>query len=91
MYILCIYRSPSFDIYQYREEILYVRHVYQLETVLNDSPIDAKIILTGDLNINFEDKGTITNLLTNLLLAFKLNMHVKSDTGISQHSRITLY
>lgn len=44
----------------------------------------AKITLTGDLTINFNEKGTITNLLKNPFLTFKLNMDVEFDTKISQ-------
>lgn len=74
-----MYRLPSSDLYEF---------LYQLETLLNDLHIKSKFILTGYLNTNFIDKGTITNSLINMFLTFNLNMHVKSR--ISQNSNRTI-
>lgn len=59
----------------------------RLETLLNKLPLEASVILTGDLNINSIDKGRNLNyVLTNILFALNLHMHVESDPRISRYS-----
>lgn len=75
MYVLGIYRSPSanFDLF-----------LEKLESLLNDIPVNAMLILSGDLNVNFLDKCNRSNqILSNLLKSFNFKMHVDQPTRFS--------
>ena len=78
LYIICIYRSPSSSIKEFLE---------RLDSLLLEFSTSAKIILTGDLNINFTDKNSInTTLLVNVFTSFGLHMHVNSPTHIRRNT-----
>lgn len=82
VYILCIYRPPSCNVNVFIE---------RLEMLLSMLPTHSTIILTGDLNINFNNKYSVdTQALQNLLISFNLYMHVDSCTRISQYSETTI-
>ena len=78
LYIICIYRSPSSSVKEFIE---------RLDSLLLEFSTSAKIILTGDLNINFTDKNSInTTLLVNVFTSFGLHMHVNSPTHIMRNT-----
>lgn len=82
IYILCIYRPPSGDINVF---------FYRLECILMQLPANATIILAGDLNINYLDKlSNNFQILSNLLISFGLNMHVRAATRITSYSSTLL-
>lgn len=75
VYILCVYRPPGSNIVQF---------LTNLEIILMDLPANSKLILSGDLNINYENqKCHDTHALKNLLISFNLKMHVNAPTRIT--------
>ena len=81
-FVICIYRSPNGNICLFLE---------RLEELLTKLPINHKIILAGDFNIDFEDKNNIFTLrLSNLLESFNCDMHVRSATRITELSSTTI-
>lgn len=82
LYIICIYRPPSGDVAQFFES---------LDVLLSRLPIESKIILAGDLNVNWEDPHNLnTVLLSNLLRSYGLEMHIGSPTRITSTSSTIL-
>lgn len=82
LYVVCMYRPPSCDIPCFHE---------RLENLLSGFPVGARIILAGDLNINFDDKQSLSTLaLCNVFQSFNLRMHVTGPTRIAQGSATTL-
>lgn len=82
LYIICIYRSPLSD-----------SHVLLagLDEILSNISSSAYIILTGDLNINFDERSSAcTTHLSHLLESHNLQMHVKSPTRITRYSSSTI-
>lgn len=78
LYILCLYRSPSTDVFLFLE---------RLEVLLSKFPTTSNIILAGDFNINaMNDNSTPTMTLLNLLKSFNLVMHVDSPTRVTKES-----
>ncbi|KAG5888328.1 hypothetical protein JTB14_014559 [Gonioctena quinquepunctata] len=82
LYVLCIYRTRDSKKTPSEEMTIFFE---KLEMLLLQLPTNSNIVLTGDLNINFEDKSNRScQLLEQLLDSFNLTMHVKSATHIYQ-------
>ncbi|KAG5899166.1 hypothetical protein JTB14_029001 [Gonioctena quinquepunctata] len=82
LYVLCIYRTRDSKKTPSEEMTIFFE---KLEMLLSQLPTNSNIVLTGDLNINFEDKSNRScQLLEQLLDSFNLTMHVKSATHIYQ-------
>lgn len=82
VFIICIYRSPSSDC-----DIFFVR----LEEILSNISISASIILTGDFNINFDERSSACTMrLTSLFECHSLQMHINSPTRITRYSSTTI-
>ena len=82
MYIVCVYRSPLSDVNLF---------LSKLESLLFRLPEKSSVVLTGDFNINFDNKdANDTQLLINLLTSMNINMHVNSHTRVSQYSATTI-
>lgn len=78
LFIICIYRPPGCSVTVFLE---------RLEMLLSSLPLKSRIVLGGDLNINFDDTDSAaTRALSNLLISFNLTMHVMQPTRISQYS-----
>lgn len=78
LYLICIYRPPGTNITSF---------LIRLESLLLSLPTNCKIILTGDLNINYINNqcaGTLA--LKNLLRSYGLVMFVNSPTRITDKS-----
>lgn len=76
IYIFCIYRTPSSNPSTFVE---------RLEVLLTQVPMDSKLIVAGDFNINFDDKDlAVTQSINNLFLSLDIVMHVSSPTRVSQ-------
>ncbi|KAG5865456.1 hypothetical protein JTB14_034316 [Gonioctena quinquepunctata] len=84
LYVLCIYRTRDSKKTPSEEMTIFFE---KLERLLSQLPTNSNIVLTGDLNINFEDKSNRScQLLEQLLDSFNLTMHVKSATHICQNA-----
>lgn len=82
LYVICMYRPPSCDIPSFNE---------RLENLLSGFPVGAWIILAGDLNINFDDRLSLSTLaLCNIFQSLNLKMHVTGPTRITQGSATTI-
>lgn len=81
-FIICIYRSPNGNLNLFLEI---------LEVLLSKLPINHKLILAGDLNIDFEDKDNrCTIKLSELFESFSLTMHVHCSTRVTESSSTTI-
>lgn len=75
IYIVCIYRPPGGSVDEFLD---------RLEILLSNFSVKSKIILAGDLNINFKNENSIcVQNLQNLLTSFNLNMLVSQSTRIT--------
>lgn len=82
VFIICLYRPPLGNL----EEFL-----NSLELLLSGFPISAKILLAGDLNIDFSSSDSREpRLLANLLTCFNLYIFVNEPTRITNHSATTI-
>jgi exonuclease III len=76
--LACIYRSPDSDFYEFL-------HKLQL-LILNVSSKGKRLILCGDLKVNFKQHSGKLEDLQDLLLMNNLINVLKSPTRISNHS-----
>lgn len=82
IYIIGLYRSPSPDV-----EVFLRR----LEGLLSALPLDAVIVLCGDLNVNFLDLSSFRrSLLLRLLQSFNLEVHTDRPSRITAGSATML-
>ena len=82
LYIICLYRSPLGSVKQFLE---------RLDLILSNISSSSRIILAGDLNVNYNDSNSLnTTLLANLLVSYGLDMHVNEPTRITDNSATTI-
>lgn len=82
LFLLCVYRPPNSDITNF---LIY------LETILLDLPVNSRVVLAGDFNIDFGSKTlAAAQALHNLLVSYGLSMHVKSPTRITGETSTTI-
>lgn len=82
IYIVCVYRPPNGVVTEF---------LTNLELLLTLLPKDSKIILSGDLNINYEATNSpSTHALRNLLTSFGIKMLVKEPTRTTDSSATTI-
>lgn len=75
LYLVCIYRPPETDLNVF---------ISRLENLLQQIPLNASIVLTGDFNVNYLDDTSIkVQALKSLLLSFNLNMHVEAPSRLT--------
>ena len=79
IYVMCLYRSPSGDLTTF---------LNNLETLLSDLPVNCSVVLTGDLNLDFN--GNSSECVCNLLSCFNLKMHVTEPTRVTKYTSSTL-
>lgn len=81
-YVVCIYRSPKSNLNKFLE---------RLESLLSKFQPRHKVILAGDLNIDFEDKKNKSAVdLSNLFESFDIEMHVHQSTRVTETSSTTI-
>ena len=77
--LACIYRSPDSDFYEFLSKLgLLLTKVHSK---------GKRLILCGDLNVNFLKYSGKLNELQNLLLMYKLINIVKSPARINSHTK----
>ena len=78
LYVLCIYRSPLGNV-----DVFFSK----METLLSRLPVKARLILCGDLNIDFSSTNCPNaQYLKNLLLSHGLQSHIDRPTRITKQS-----
>lgn len=78
LYLICIYRPPRTNATGF---------LVNLETILLDLPVNCRVILSGDLNINFINNiSPATLALKNLLRSYGLSMYINSPTRVTEES-----
>ena len=81
LYIICIYRTPDSDVQLFCHNLL---------SLLESLPLKSKLILCGDLNIDFLSVCAAQEFLQSIFDSFGIAMHVGSPTRISNTSSSTI-
>ena len=75
--ILCVYRPPHSDVRDF---------IKQFEVVLSKISSDRRVIVCGDLNINYLRDSRAKQMLLSLLHSFNLNVAIELPTRIASSS-----
>lgn len=77
LYVMCVYRSPKSCL-----QTLLIN----LENIFSNFSHNAKLILAGDFNVDYEDEMSAdTQSLLRLLSSFNLTMHTPTSTRITRN------
>lgn len=81
LYIVCIYRTPDADVNIFCHKLL---------SLLESLPLRSKLILCGDLNIDFSSVCAARECLQSIFDSFGIVMHINSPTRITKTSSSTI-
>ncbi|XP_050294793.1 uncharacterized protein LOC126734968 [Anthonomus grandis grandis] len=77
LYIVCIYKTPDADVQIFCQKLL---------SLLESLPLISKLILCGDLNIDFSSVCAAKESFQSIFDSFGMVMHINSPTRITKTS-----
>ena len=81
LYIVCIYRTPDADMHMFFQKLL---------SLLESLPVNSRLILCGDLNIDFSSVCDARESLQSIFETFGVVMHVNAPTRITRTCSSTI-